>query len=457
MSLHAAEIEALVAFALERTRAAGADQADVVLTIGDSREARVRGDEIDFVKQSRDRTLGLRALVAPAGGGGLATAVTSTSDLDRDAVARLAEETVALARATAPDPAAGLPETGFATDLPDLELLDEGDRDVHVEARIEDARRAEAAARAVDDRIVNSEGSEVSSDFARIAYGSSRGFFGQYPAAHHALFSEPLAAQGEEMQRDYWMTVARRLDALEDAAAVGRQAAERALRRLGARPVATCEAPVVFDAVTAASLLGNLVAVTSGYAVFRESSFLAGSMGEKIASDLVTVIDDGRVAGGLGSKPFDGEGLPTRRKAVVERGVLSTWLLDSYAARKLGLESTGNATLSPGNAPTVGAGNLWLEPGSESLDEIVARTERGLLVTELMGMGFHPATGDYSCGAGGLWIEGGEIRHPVQEVTIAGHLGDMLQSVDAVASELLWRGRIAAPALRIAQMTIGGA
>ncbi len=444
----------VVARALEEARQAGASAADAVLVESDALEARVRGAEIDFVKQARERTLGIRALINETGG--RRTALTSTSDLSPDAISRMAEQAVALARATAADPAAGLPEGGFSEDLPDLDLCDPGDRHVSVEARIEDAKRAESAARNADPRIHNSEGSQIESSYSEITYANTAGFEGTYSAARHSLFAEPLARDNGGMQRDYWMTVARRLGALEDPASVGRRAAERVLRRLGARRVGTCEVPVIFDSLTAPSLLSHLAACVNGYSVYREASFLAEHMGDSVAAPLVNVIDDGRMPGGLGSKPFDGEGLPTRRTPVIDGGRLRSWLLDCYSARKLGLESTGNATRSAGSAPGVGPTNLWLEPGEQSLDEIIADTHRGLLVTELIGMGFNPITGDYSRGAVGLWIEGGEIAFPVEEITIAGNLGDMLTGIDAVARDLLWLGRIASPPLRIACMTVAG-
>jgi PmbA protein len=443
--------------ALERARAAGADAADALLAESDSLEARVRGDEIDFVVQAREHTLGLRALVR--GRAGMRSAVTSTNDLSDAAVDRLAGETVALARATAEDPAAGLPEGGFAPPDDDgraLGLAAPEDRHVSVEARIEDARAAEAAARAVDPRIANSEGSQAASERRRVVYGNSAGFLGSYESASHSLFCEPLARENGAMQRDYWMTVARRLDALEPPAEVGRRAASRALRRLGARRVPTCEVPVLFDPLTAPSLLSQLAGCLSGYAVYRKTTFLAGQMGEAIASPLLQVIDDGRRPGGLGTRPFDGEGLPTRRNVLVERGRLVSWLLDSYSARKLGLASTGSAARSAGSAPGVAPSNLWLEPGEKSLEAIIADTPRGLLVTELIGMGFNPVTGDYSRGAAGLWIEGGEIAYPVEEITIAGNLGRMLRDVDAVGSDLIWLSRVASPSLRIASMTVAG-
>lgn len=447
--------DAVVQRALARASKAGAAECDALLIVSDSQEAKVRGDEIEFVKQAQERVLGIRVMVS--GDGGLATATTSTSDLSPEAVDRMAEDTVALARATAPDPHAGLPEEAFASDWPELGLADADDRDVHIEARIEDARRAEQAARAVDDRIVNSEGSQAGSDWNEIHYANSAGFAGHYASAYHSLFSEPLAREGESMQRDYWMTVGRRLGDLDDPAQVGRIAAERALRRLGARRVKTGEVPVIFDDRTAPSLLGQIAGCVSGYAVYRDASFLGSKLGEKIAAAGVNVVDDGRLHGGLGSKPFDGEGLATRRNEIIRDGVLDTWLLDSYSGRKLGRASTGSASRGAGSGPGVGTTNLWLEPGgSGTLDEIVASTDRGLLVTELIGMGFNPTTGDYSRGASGLWIENGEIVHPVEEITIASNLGDMLLAIDAIGSELVWRGRTAAPPIRIASMTVAG-
>ena len=451
-------MQAVVSHALEAAGRAGASQADVLLVEGDDREVRVRGDEIEFVKQAQERGLGIRALVD--GKEGRQTSIVSTSDLAADAIERMAEEAVALARATAPDPTAGLPEGGFAEEIPDLGLFDPNDRNVSLDARIEDAKRAESAARSFDERIHNSEGSQASSGHARVVYGNSMGFLGSYESASHGLFSEPLAKEGDSMQRDYWMTSGRRLCDLEDPASVGRKAAERAIRRLGGKRIETCEVPVIFDAMTAPSLIGQLVSCLSGYSIYRESSFLSDKLGEIIANESVTVIDDGRLTGGLGSKPFDGEGQPTRRNVLVDNGRLETWLLDHYSGRKLGMESTGSAARGTGSAPRVGTTNLWLEPSDaasgKTLDEMVASLDRGLLVTELIGMGFNPTTGDYSRGAAGLWVEKGEIVHPVEEITIAGNLGDMFSQIEEIGRELIFYGRTASPPLRIARMTIAG-
>jgi PmbA protein len=440
----------LVSFALERARAAGAFQAEASLYSGEAFETRVRTREIDFVKQSREQGLSLRVFCG--GRGGLSSAASRTSDLSRDVIARTAADAVALARATVPDVCAGLPDGGFASDIPDLALFDPGDRPFDPGARIAAARAMESAAHALDPRIGDSEGSQASSSFGEIVYGNSAGFLAGYGSAHHSIVAESLARGEAGMQRDAWYSTARRWGALEPADAVGRKAAERALRRLGARRVPTCEVPVIFDPVTAPSLVRMLAGCASGYAIYRGASFLAGKLGLKVASSGVTIVDDPHRPGGLGSKPFDGEGLPTRKNLLVERGRLASYVLDTYAARKLGLSSTGNAVRGGGASTT----NLWLEPGKKSPQEIIAATPRGLYVTELIGQGFNPVTGDYSRGAAGMWIENGELAYPVEEITIAGNLAQMLRDVDAIGNDLVWLGATAAPTLRIARMTVAG-
>jgi PmbA protein len=442
--------------ALAQVTRAGACAADAVLFDVESREVRVRGDEIDFVKQAREKNLSIRAFVkAPEG---LRSAITSTSDLSDAAVDRMARETVELARATEPDPHAGLPDGDFAPDLPDLALLDPADRTVPLEVRIDDARRAERAARAADPRIVNSEGSEASSRFACVELGNTAGFRGTYESARHGLYSAPLARENGSgsMQTDYWMTAARTLGDLEAPERVGAEAARRALRRLGSRQIDTTEVPIVFEPMTARSLVGHVAAAVGGGAIYRKASFLAERLGETIASPLVTIVDEGRRPGGLGSRPFDGEGLPTRRNVVVEQGALRSFLVDSYAGRKLGLPATGSAARGAGGGPSPGPTNFWMETGSSSLDEMIATTERGFLVTWLFGHGFNAVTGDFSRGAAGIWIENGALTHPVDEVTIAGNLGELLQSIDAVGDDLEWLGSTAAPSFRVTRLTVAG-
>jgi PmbA protein len=440
----------LVSFALDKARAAGAHQAEVALHTGEAFETRVRGSEIDFVKQSRDRGLSVRVFCG--GRGGLSSAAARTSDLARDVVARTAADAVALARATVPDACAGLPDGGFAGEIPDLELFEPRDRPFEPSARIAAARAMESAAHAVDSRISDSEGSQASSSFGEVVYGNSAGFLGGYASARHSIVAESLARTDSGMQRDAWYSSARSWGALESAESVGRRAAERALRRLGARRVPTCEVPVIFDPLTAPSLLRQLAGCASGYAVYRGATFLAGKLGLRIASSAVTIIDDARLPRGLGSRPFDGEGLATRRNVLVDRGRLAGYVLDTYSARKLGLRSTASAVRG-GGASTA---NLWLEPGAKTPEEIIAETPRGLYVTELIGQGFNPITGDYSRGAAGLWIENGELAFPVEEITIAANFAQMLRDIDAIGNDLVWLGATAAPTLRIARMTVAG-
>jgi PmbA protein len=439
-----------VSYALESARAAGAYQAEAAWSGGEAFETRVRGSEIDFVKQSRDQGLSVRVFVG--GRGGLSSASTRTSDLSRDVIARTAADAVSLARATVPDACAGLPDGGFASEIPDLGLFEPRDRPFDPATRIAAARAMESAAHAVDPRIADSEGSQAGSGWSEVVYGNSAGFLGSYASARHSIVAESLAKGDSGMQRDAWFSAARRWDALEPADAVGRHAAERALRRLGARRVPTCEVPVIFDPVTAPSLLRQLSGCASGYAIYRGASFLAGKLGLRVASPGVTIVDDARLPGGLGSRPFDGEGLPTRRNVLVDRGRLASYVLDTYSARKLGLRSTANA-LRGGGASTA---NLWLEPGTRSPEEIIASTPRGLYVTELIGQGFNPVTGDYSRGAAGMWIENGELAFPVEEITIAANFAQMLRDIDAIGSDLVWLGATAAPTLRIARMTVAG-
>jgi len=444
-----------VQLALERARAAGAHSADAVFAESDALEVRVRGTQVDTVSQSRERTLGIR--VFADGPGGLRSALTSSSDLSRAAIARLAEDSVALARATAPDPTAGLPADGFASELPDLALFDPADRALTTADWIALAQRAEDAARGFDPRITNSEGASASTAQTAICYGSSAGFAGEYQSASHSLYAQPVAAQDGAMQTAWWASASRTLASLDSPEDVGRIAAERTLGQLGARRIATCEAPVIFDASAARELLGNFAGCLSGYAVYRGASFLREKNGQQVASERVTIVDDGRRRGGLGSKPFDGEGQPTRRNLLVEGGVLRSWLLDTYSARKLGLRSTGNAARHAGGAPSAGPTNLWIEPGAGDLEALLRGLERGLLVTGMFGHGFNPVTGDFSRGARGFWIERGARAYPVEEITIAGNLGEMLANVEALGGDLRFLGSLGAPSLRIARMTIAGA
>lgn len=434
-----------------RGLAAGARAADAVVAEGDGLTAGVRLGEVEKVLRARQRRAGLRVFV------GDATAIVSTADLSADGLAAVARDAVALARATAPDRFGGLPEAeDLAAEPPALELHDPAVETVTPEQALGWAREAEAAALGAGPEIGNSEGAEFGADAGQVAYASSVGFAGAYAGSHASLAVVPVASRDGLMQRDHWYTAHRTLAGLDPPAAVGREAARRALRRLGARRPPTCECPVVFDPETAATLLRHLAGAISGSALYRRMSFLVDRLGEPIAAPLVTVVDDPLRPAGPASRPFDGEGVRQARRTIVERGVLASYLLDTYSARRLGLHTTGHAARSLGDAPTAGPTNFFLEPGSHSPEAIVASVPNGLYVTELIGFGVNPVTGDYSRGAAGLWIERGELAYPVEEFTIAGNLRDMLRNVEMVGNDLAFRTAIASPTLKLARMTVAG-
>jgi PmbA protein len=439
----------LAAELLKAARAAGADAADVLVAEGTEFSVTVRRGEVETLTEAGSKALGLRVFV------GRRTASTRTSDFSWPTLRRLAGEVVGMARATGEDPAAGLPDEAGPPEDVDLQLFDPSAGELPTGERIERARRAEAAALETPG-ILNSQGASWSSGEGSVVLASTLGFLGGYRTSSVSLSVVPQAGRDGQMERDYWYTAGRGLADLELPEEVGRTAAARTLRRLGARQVPTARVPVVFDPETAAELLGTLFSAVSGYAVFRGATFLKDRLGEEVASPLVTLVDDGRRLRGLGSRPFDGEGLPTRRNVPVERGVLRHWLCDSYSARRIGARPTGSARRGVGGGPSVGAGNLFFEPGKTPPDAIVAGVPRGLYVTDLVGFGVNLVTGDYSQGAVGHWIEGGRLAHPVHEVTIAGNLREMLRDVDAVGDDLVFRGSSASPTIRVRRMTVSG-
>ncbi len=445
-------LEDAVADVLHRVAVSGASAADAVAVESDGITVSVRLRKVEKVAEARERRIGVRVFV------GQSSAVLSTADFSTPSLARRAEDAVACARVTAPDPVAGLPDPADVVKTPaDLGLHDPAVAALSAERQIVFATEAESAALDADSAITNSEGAECGSGTARVVYGTSHGFVGGYQASSVSLHVVPVATRNGSMQRDYWYTTSRRLDGLEPPGRVGAVAAARATRRLGARKVETCQVPVVFDPETAASLFRHLAAAVSGSAVYRGTSFLRDKLGERIAAGGLTVVDDGTLPGALGSKPFDGEGVATRRTSVVEGGVLRSYLLDTYAARKLGLPTTGNAARAVSDGPSVAPTNLFVQPGPHAPDEIIRSLRRGLYVTELIGFGVNGVTGDYSRGAVGLWIEDGAFAYPVEEITIAGNLLDMFRDIDMIGSDLTLRGAIAAPTLRIARMTVAGA
>jgi PmbA protein len=436
---------------LQMACARGATAGDALLVENEAFDVEVRLSEVEKIQHSHQKRLGLRLFF------GQRSATTSTSDLSETSLERLLDDTCTLAQAMAEDSCTGLPapEETIVT-IPDFELWDEALEELPVEERTAMARAAEHAALTYDARITNSEGGEYSSSQSRVLYANSYGFVGQYRAGSVHLAVTSIASDSNGMQRDYWYSAARQLDRLQGPAAIGHIAAQRALRRLGARKVPTQKVPVIFDSFTASSLLGHLCAAVSGSSLYRGVSFLLDQLGERIGPEGFTVYDDGTLPTALGSKPFDGEGLPTRRTTVVEQGVLRSYLLDTYTARKLGMHSTGNAARSAGEPPSVSPTNFFVEPGPYTPEEIIASVPRGLYVTELIGFGVNQITGDYSRGTVGLWIENGELTYPVEEITIAGNLRQMLANIEMIGNDLDMRRKIAAPTLKISEMTVAG-
>ena len=454
----ALDLESLAADVVALAMKAGASDAEAVVREGDEFSVNVRMGQVETLKESGSRGLGLRVFL------GTRSASASTSDLTPDGTRQLVEGALALAEFTEEDPFTGLPETAEFGSIPgDLHLCYDDVYSLSGAERIEWARRAEAAALAADPRITNSDGGSFDAATGRKVLANSRGFLGAYRTSYAGVSAAPLAMDANgQMQADAWWSSARRLADLESPESIGQEAARRTLRRLGARKVPTQRVPIVFAPEVARSLLGSLFEAASGDAIWRSASFLVGCLGRQIAAPTLTIVDDNAMllptgAGGFGTSPFDGEGLPSLRTVVVENGVLQTYLLNTYAARKLGMKSTHNASRGLAGTPGIGCGNLYLEPGTLTPGEIIANIPAGLYVTSLMGFGVNVVTGDYSRGATGLWIQNGQLTHAVEEVTIAGNLAEMLLNVTAIGNDLVFRGSVASPTLRIDGMTIAGA
>jgi PmbA protein len=454
----ALDLESLTADVVSLAMKAGATDAEAVVREGDEFSVNVRMGQVETLKESGSRGLGLRVFL------GTRSASTSTSDLTPDGIRQLVDGAIALANVTEEDPFTGLPETAEFGSIPDdLHLYYDDVYSLSGPERIEWARRAEAAALAADPRITNSDGGSFDAATGRKVMANSRGFVGGYRTSYAGVAAAPLAMDANgAMQRDAWWSGARRFADIESPESIGKEAARRTLRRLGARKVPTQRVPIVFAPEVARSLIGSVFEAASGDSIWRHASFLAGKLGDQIATPSLTIIDDNTMllptgAGGFGSSPFDGEGLPSRRTVVLEKGILRNYLLNTYSARKLALKSTHNASRGLAGTPGIGCGNLYLEPGSLTPDEIIAGVTAGLYVTSLMGFGTNIVTGDYSRGATGLWIENGQLAHAVEEVTIAGNLAEMLMNVTAIGNDLVFRGSVASPTLRIDGMTIAGA
>lgn len=441
---------------VEEALRAGASDAEVTVREGDEFSTVVRMGEVETLKESGSRGVGLRVLVEGANGHRVAS--SSTSDFTPEGLRNLVSGAMALVAVTSEDPFAGLPERGaFATAGEDPGLYFEDVYSLPTAERIAYARRAEEASMKGDARLINSDGSSFDAATSHSAFANSRGFAGEYRSSYCSIAASPIA-QGKdgEMQRDYWYSNARSLAKLDAPEWVGEEAARRTLRMLDARRVPTQQVPLVFAPEVARGLIGSMFDAASGDAVWRGASFLAGKLGEQVAAPEVTLVDDGTIPGAFGTSPFDGEGLPTRRTVIVENGVLRSYVLHSYTARKLKMASTGNAGRGLGGNPYTTSHNLYLQAGSHTVEEILRAVGTGFYVTRLMGQGVNLVTGDYSRGAAGLWIENGQLTFPVQEVTVAGNLKEMFRGVTAIGNDLVFRGATSAPTLRIDGMTVAG-
>lgn len=434
------DLKHIIRDALDQAKASGASDCEAEVSQAFGQDVSVRHGEVETIEYNRDRGLSVSVYF------GKKLGHASTSDLSPQAVKDTVAAAVSIARHTASDDFAGLADPELlAQEIPDLDLYHPWD--LAVEEAIELAQRIEAAALAVDPRITNSEGATASTHESQFVYGNSLGFLAGYPASRQAFSCSVIAETGSGMQRDYWYSTARAADELERAEDVGRRAGERTARRVDARKVKTCDVPVIFEAPIASGLMGHFVSAVSGGSLYRRSSFLLDSLGQPVFSPLVQMRERPHLLRGLASSPFDNEGVATRDRDVVKDGVVQGYFLGSYSARKLGMKSTGNAG---------GCHNLILESGDLDLPGLLKKMGTGLLVTELLGHGINPVTGDYSRGAAGFWVENGEIQYPVEEITIAGNLKDMFRGIAAVGTDVEVRGSKQCGSILIEKMTVAG-
>lgn len=446
------ELEQMAKDAVARALELGATGAECTIAEGEEFSAGVRMREVESLKQAGSRGAGIRVLA------GRNTGSSRTSDLSPKGIEEMVRSAIDLARVTTEDPHAGLPDPEeLGSVSTPLQLYDDAIAELDTDWKIAQARLAEDTALSADPRIQNSEGASFDSYLGARAFANSSGFSGSYRTSSCGLSVVPIA-KGENggMERDYWHTSSRRASAIESAEEVGRRAAARAVRRLNPRKIATQKAPIIFEPRTARQLLGEICDTVNGGAIYRQASFLAGKLGEKVASEELTIIDDATMPGLFGSVPFDDEGVVSRRTVVIDRGVLKSYLLNSYCARKLGLKTTGNASRGLSGNAGVGTGNFHIAAGVVTEEDMIASVRQGLYVTELIGATANTVTGDYSSGAAGMWIENGELAYPVSEITIAGNLKQMLMDVSQIGSNLEFRGSIASPTIMIQEMTISG-
>ncbi len=442
--------------AVQLAKAAGADAAEVLVRDGSELTAKVRLGQPELVQEAGSRALGLRVI---RGG---RRAVTYTSDLRREAIAALCAESVTLADFAEADELALPPDPKLlATSIPELDLYDPRVAEVDAAWALKQAIAGEAAARKADARVTNSEGATWSRVLGATAFATSGGFVGGYRGSYASLVVEPLCDDATDpanpkKRNGYWWTASRFLAELDLAEAVGLEATRRTVATIGSRKVDTQECAIVFDPEVARSIVGTIFSVANGSSFWRKSSYLVGREGDLVASPLVTIVDDPLIMRGPGSRPFDGDGLPTRKNPVIEAGVLCPVLCDVYSGRKLGRASTGSAGRGVGGNPSPTTSNLVMSAGNMTRDALIKSTKRGLYVTSLMGFGFNAVTGDFSRGAQGFWIENGELTFPVSEVTIAANFDEILKRIDAVADDIEMRSSTVAPTFRVSHMMLAG-
>jgi PmbA protein len=431
-----------------QARKAGADAADAVLFEGISLSHARRLGKTERLERAEGQDLGLRVLV------GKQQAIVSSSDRSPKTLAELVERAVGMAKAVPEDPFCGLAEPAdIAHDWPALDMLEEAEPSA--ETLIERAKAVEEAALAVSG-VTNSEGAEAGWGRSRVVLVASNGFFGGYCGSSSSFSVSVLSGSGTQMERDYDFSSAVYGNDLRDPTEIGRSAGEKAVKRLGARKMSTCRCPVVFDPRVSRSFLSHLLGAISGSSIARGTSFLRDKLNQRIFPEAITIVEDPHRQRGLRSKPFDAEGIANRRRALIDKGVLTTWLLDLRSSRQLGLKTTGHAARGTASPPAPAATNIWLEPGNLTPQQLMSDIGSGLYVTELMGMGVNGITGDYSRGAAGFWIEKGEIAFPVSEMTVAGNLNDMFARLVA-ANDLEFRTGADAPTVRIDDLTVAGA
>ncbi len=425
---------------LDYAKKRGATASAVDVSVGFGQAVTVRQGEVETIEYNRDKGLGITVYIGQKRGN------ASTSDFSAQAVHDTVDAALSIARYTAKDDCSGLPDEALlARESTDMDLYHPWE--LPVEDAITLAQRCERAALDADKRVTNSEGATVNLHEALFISANSLGFMGGFPTSRHSLSCAVIAGQDDGMERDYWYTVARDARDLLNAEQVGRVAAERSVRRLNARQIATMQVPVLFEAPIASGLLGHFVGAVSGGSLYRKSSFLLDKKGEQIFAPHINIRDVPDIRKGLASSPFDDEGVRTRTRSIVENGVLQDYFLGSYSARKLGLQTTGNAG---------GSHNLILQSGELDFAGLLKTMSRGLLVTELLGSGVNGVTGDYSRGAAGFWVENGEIQYPVEEITIAGNLKDMYRNIVAVGNDVLVQGSRQCGSILVEGMTIAG-